>query len=145
MGGGAISGSIAISPQQEALVASRSVIQALQEQNLSIIRPEVGLDGVLPANTPWLTDTAPLPNDLIAEYNRQTPRNVLAPARYGIVYEGRHDVAGGEIRYRISARLYARGALGSWAPVPSDRYNGRFFVEYLRQAISRRLQTPAST
>src|ERR1700754_287406 len=66
IGGGQVIGSIPVPETKEATVASKSLLIALQENQLAIQKPDVPLDGVIPSNTKWITDIAPIPTELVA-------------------------------------------------------------------------------
>jgi len=144
VGGGAISGSVEVPEQREAAVASRSLLMALQDLQLSLLQPVLQLDGVIPANTPWATDIAPLAASTVDEHNRLRAPLALRGAQFGLAYKGLHDVRDRTLRFRISALLYQRGMLsGQWAPVQDAQYSGEFFVQRLRARVIEHLQVAA--
>lgn len=144
VGGGAILGSVLVPESRETAIASGVLVLALQEQQLSVAKPELGLDGTIPPRTKWATDIAPISAEVIAAYNQKVPLLPLRPAIYGIAYDGEHDTAGNTFRYKISARLHEKGAISNWSPVSDDRYSGQFFVQRLAEAIKSRLQGDSS-
>lgn len=135
VGGGAIIGSILVPEKTEFAVASIALVNALQNQQLSIRTPSIGVDGVIPPRVRWNTDIAPLPMDVIALHNQRFPLLTLRVAYYGIAYEGMYDTGGDLFRYKISAHLYERGALSAWSSVTDERYSGQFFVRRLGEDI----------
>jgi hypothetical protein len=142
MGGGSIVGSIVVADQQELKIASEALVLSLQDRQLSVVAPPVGLDGSIPGRTKWKTDVAPLAPQAIAAYNQAFPNLGLRPALYGISYEGEHDTGDRRFRYRIAALLFEKGQIGSWSAVGHDRYAGQFFVQDLARSIQSRLQKP---
>ena len=140
MGGAPVLGSVLVPENGELQQASRALIMALQVFLASVVKPVIGVDGVIPTRTTWTTDASPLSADVIAVYNAAFPALRLPPAQYLLVYEGQHDVSAGAFRYKISARLFAKGAIGAASPVQDNRYAGRFFVERLAAAVAQQLK-----
>ena len=141
VGGGAIVGSVLVKENREVPFASRTLVLVLQDQQLSLRKPEIGVDGIIPPRVPWATDIAPLPPEVVAAHNQKFPTFVLAPATYGIAYDGEHDTSNNAFRFKISARLHQKGAISNWSPVRDDRYSGQFFVQRLAEAIKARLKS----
>lgn len=140
MGGGNVSGSIMIPDGAEHRIASTALLMALQDNQLSVRRPDVPLDGVIPPNTRWATDVAPIPKALIERHNAAFPSANLRTAVYGVSFEGLHSTDQRRFQYRISAKLYARGAMAkSWSQVSDDGYSGKFFVDWIAGDIDRKL------
>lgn len=144
VGGGAVLGQLTIAPGAERDIASRSLVQALQQLGLSVARPQVGLTGTIPPNREWRSDIAPLQPALIDGYNRNHPESPLPVARYGIRFIGMHDVANSRFRYRMNALLFERGTLGPWRPVRDSRYVGNYFITHLASLIDGALTRNAS-
>ena len=145
MGSNAILGSVLVPASNENIVASGALLQALQDRQLSVVRPEIGVQGTIPPRTPWSTDIAPISDAMLRAYNDRFPALTLRGAIYGIAYQGEHDTSGSEFRYKIGAHVYARGTIGSWSPVDDGRYSGKFFVDDLAGAIRSRLQAADSS
>lgn len=144
VGGGAISGSVEVPEQREAALASRALLMALQDLQFSLLQPALQLDGLIPSNTPWATDIAPLSTATVDEHNRLRAPLALRGAQFGVAYKGLHDVRDRALRFRISALLYQRGMLsGQWAPVRDEQYSGEFFVQRLRARLVEQLQAAA--
>ena len=139
IGGGAIHGSILVPDTQENLVASQALLMALQDNQLSVIEPELGLDGIIPPNLSWETDVAPIAMNAVSVHNEMEHGLILGPAQYGIKYIGMHDTKDYMFRFKISAHLYQRGALSGWSSVSDDHYSGQFFVKRLESAIKAKL------
>ncbi|HRP26236.1 MAG TPA: hypothetical protein PLF79_13655 [Thauera sp.] len=143
IGGGAILGKVRIPENRETSIASQTLVQALQDLQLSVVEPTLELDAIIPPRTPWETDIAPIPAELVASYNQSFPNLTLRPAIYGIAYDGEHDTSENIFRYRISARLYSRGALSRWSQVDGDRYSGKFFVDRLVELLQTHMKIVA--
>jgi hypothetical protein len=135
VGGGAIVGSITVPDNSDVATASLALVTALQNEQLSVRTPGVGVDGAIPPRVRWSTDIAPVAMGVVALHNQKFPLLTLRVAYYGIRYEGMYDTKGNVFRYKISARLYERGALSSWSSVADDRYSGQFFVQRLEDDI----------
>lgn len=131
IGGGDVVGAVRIAPGTERAVASRALVRTLEQMHLSIVSPQLGVDGALPAKRQWASDTVPLPRELVDAYNQAVPQLALPNARYGLQYKGEFDVAYGEFRYRISAQLFERSSHTNWRRVADSRYAGDFFVKHL--------------
>lgn len=143
VGGGAIVGSILIRGNEVA-AATQALVAALQAQQLSVKTPALALDAIIPVRVPWTTDIAPIAADVVAAHNASFPQMQLRPAYYGVSYSGLHDTSGNAFRYRVSAKLYERGALSGWTAVRDDRYSGNFFVQRLVAAIQKTLAETAA-
>lgn len=144
VGGGAVLGSVEVPDRSEAAVASRVLVLALQDLQHSVVQPVVGLDATIPANTAWTTDTVALAPAVIDEHNRLSAPLVLRGAQFGVLYSGLHDTRDRQLRYRVAAQVYQRGAMsGQWAAVKDPQYSGAFFVERLRVRIVERLKAGA--
>ena len=138
MGGAAILGSVVVPKDKESILASRALVLALQRQHLSVVHPSLGLDGLIPANTEWSTDIAPLDDETLKAYN--TKHRALTAGRiYGISYSGLHDTSGNIFRYKISVHLHERGVISNWGAIDDNKYFGGFFIDKLATQISHQL------
>jgi hypothetical protein len=143
IGGGDIIGSLKIPENGQDRVASLALVMALQARQLSLQEPRIGVDGVIPAKTPWTTDIAPITPDELALYNQAYSRLPLRNAIYGVAFKGLHDTSGQLFRYKISALLYERGAISDWSRVNDNLYFGSFFVTRLVSEIMSQLKAGA--
>ncbi|NYT39901.1 hypothetical protein HZY97_03965 [Sphingomonas sp. R-74633] len=141
VGGGDVTGQIRIAPGTEQNIASRALVQTLQQMHFTVARPQLGVAGVLAPRQRWESDTVEVPRAMIDVYNRSVPQMQLPNARYGLQFKGEYDIAYGRFRYKISAQLFERGSLASsWRRVQDSRYAGDFFVGELARLMLEELK-----
>lgn len=140
-------GSFMLIPGQEDRMVTQAFISALQGMELNLEQRQLGLGQPFARGKTYKTDTAPLPDDLIAAYNAALGKSglVLPLNRvYGIGYEVSYSIADEQLNFMIRPflRHKSRGSF-KWQEYGSE-YSARFFGEVLEKRLAGALKTAAS-
>lgn len=144
VGAGAVEGAFEIGKDDVNKAASRAIVLALQELEISIQEPPLKAGELLPQRRKWVSDRAPVTASRIRDHNVSHPEMKLSEQfNYQIAYLGEYVVERNELIFRVSAQLYESAAAAGQREYKQP-YSGRFFVDVLGKLIQSKLRGAAA-
>jgi hypothetical protein len=142
IGGTPVEGVILLAQGTEVQVASRVLVQTLQELQHGFVRRQEDLQNPLTPNKEYSTDIVPLGNEL-DQYNSNPDHSKMPLAKdvlYGISYKVRYQI-NDEARNRnflieLTPILHKKGAGGKWREY-SKSYSSKFFADRVLTLLER--------
>lgn len=134
-----VSSTVVLKKGSEQKMISRAIINALQSESFSIVKPKLAPGEALPTRERIDTDEVPLSREWWLEHNAHNREELHLPTHpnycFRLRYCLRYDIGDKELYFKINAILQQKARYGHKWREYKEPYSGAFFVRKLEDRI----------